>query len=114
MDERALGGRAIGACCGWSSSIPKSLKRGRSGRGFVELWKLSSKGRYSVETAEFGGNAVTRLKSVGALILTGAVDLRLNDILALPEAREAMFLPSSITHVENDDARGGPGLGRSS
>lgn len=114
MDERTLGGRATSACCGWPSSILKSLKRGRSGRGFAELWKLNSKGRYSTDTAEIGGNVDTRLKSVGALILIGAVDLRLNDILALLEAREAMFLPSSITHVENDDARRGPGLGRSS
>lgn len=57
---------------------------------------------------------VTRRKSVGALILTGAVDLRLNDILARLEARDARFLLSSMTHEGNEDARGGPGLGRSS
>lgn len=101
----------------------KSLKRGSSGSLFAGSRKLSSRGRYglwagAVERARVGRVALvpaTTLKSVGALILSGAVDLRLNDMLARIEARETRFLPSSIIQDGNDDeGDGGPGLGRSS
>lgn len=88
--------------CLRSCSRGKSSNLGRSGSLLPGVLKLNSRGRYSSSSVR---NIETLLNSEGPLILTGAVDFLLSDMLARFDARDARVLPS-ITHDCSDDTRG--------